>query len=63
VILFLRSGSNLYDSLNSGWLKLRYCDLMTPLEEANSILNAFDPDILVAPPSMLVKLAVQEAAG
>jgi putative adenylate-forming enzyme len=57
VLLFLRSGSNLYDSLRSHWLQFRFCDLMTPLENAVEILNEFRPDILVAPPSMLVMLA------
>jgi putative adenylate-forming enzyme len=56
-ILFLRSGSNLYDSIDCGWLRFRYCDLMTPLQEAVAILNKFSPDVLVGPPSFLVMLA------
>lgn len=60
VLLFLRSGSNLYDSVGSRWLDFRFCDLMTPLDEAVAILNDFQPHILVAPPSMLAMLAVEQ---
>jgi putative adenylate-forming enzyme len=59
VLLFLRSGSNLYDSVGSHWLQFRYCDLMTPLDRAVGIVNEFRPDILVAPPSMLIMLAAE----
>jgi putative adenylate-forming enzyme len=63
VLLFLRSGSNLYDSVRSHWLQFRFCDLMTPLESATRILNEFRPDILVAPPSMLVMLAAERKSS
>ena len=61
--LFLRSGSNLYDTVRTRWVELRYHDLMLPLAEAVDQLNAFRPDILVAPPSLLAMLAAQRTAG
>ena len=57
VVLFLRSGSALYDSVRSKWLQFRFRDLMTPIDDAVEMLNEFRPDILVAPPSMLTLLA------
>jgi putative adenylate-forming enzyme len=63
VLLFLRSGSNLYDSVGSHWLHFRFCDLMTPLDNAVAILNEFQPDILVAPPSMLAMLAAERKSS
>lgn len=62
VLLFLRSGSNLYDSVGSHWLQFRFCDLMTPIESCVGIVNEFRPDILVAPPSMLAMLAAERKA-
>jgi putative adenylate-forming enzyme len=56
VAFFLRSNSNLYQRLGS-WIQSRYFDLMTPIEEAVRQLNAYQPDLLVAPPSMLTMLA------
>ncbi|HWW60128.1 MAG TPA: F390 synthetase-related protein, partial [Thermoanaerobaculia bacterium] len=50
VAFFLRSNSNLYQTLNR-WVDFRYFDLVSP---AN--LDDFQPHILVAPPSMLAKL-------
>lgn len=63
VLLFLRSGSNLYDTVGSRWLQFRFCDLMTPLAEAVKMLNEFQPDILVAPPSMLTMLAAEQTSS
>lgn len=57
VAFFLRSNSNLYEEVSSRFVRFRYFDLMTPIEEAVSRLNDFAPDILVAPPSMLGLLA------
>lgn len=52
---FLRSNSNLYQTLGH-WIDFRYFDLMTPIETAVAELNAFQPHLLVAPPSMLAML-------
>jgi putative adenylate-forming enzyme len=64
IAFFLRSNSNLYETVGRGrWLQFRYFDLMTPLEAAVQALNAFQPTILVAPPSMLAMLAGEQNAG
>jgi putative adenylate-forming enzyme len=57
VAFFLRSSSNLYSTLRSRWIDFRYFDLMTPLPAAIAALNAFQPDILAGPPSLLGFLA------
>jgi putative adenylate-forming enzyme len=64
IAFFLRSNSNLYEQVGRGrWLQFRYFDLMAPLEDAVAALNAFQPSILVAPPSMLEMLAQAFMAG
>jgi putative adenylate-forming enzyme len=57
IALFLRSNSNLYESLGGRWLRFRYHDLMTPLDQAIEALNADPPDFLAGPPSLLGFLA------
>lgn len=57
VAFFLRSNSNLYEQIGGLLLQFRYFDLMLPLAEAISQLNAFAPDIIVGPPSLLGFLA------
>ncbi|MBA3825471.1 MAG: hypothetical protein H0X24_16425, partial [Ktedonobacterales bacterium] len=63
VAFFLRSNSNLYEQLGGNIIQFRYFDLMTPLPEAIGALNAFAPDILVGPPSLLGMLARAQAHG
>ena len=64
IAFFLRSNSNLYEQIGRGrWLRFRYFDLMAPLAAAVDALNAFQPSILVAPPSMLELLAREFTAG
>ena len=63
VALFLRSNSNLYERTNSRLVRFRYFDLMTPLCDAVSALNQFQPDIILAPPSLLLMLAVERDGG
>ncbi|HEX2831510.1 MAG TPA: F390 synthetase-related protein [Thermoanaerobaculia bacterium] len=55
---FLRSNSNLYQRLGA-FLQFRYFDLMTPIDEAVAALNAYQPDLVVGPPSLLALLAAQ----
>ncbi|HLI09701.1 MAG TPA: F390 synthetase-related protein [Ktedonobacteraceae bacterium] len=62
VAFFLRSNSNLYEQVGSRLIRFRYFDLMQPLAEVVPALNAFQPHIVVAPPSMLGFLA-QELSG
>lgn len=63
VAFFLRSHSNLYAQVNGALLQLRYFDLMTPLAEAVSALNRYQPHIVVGPPSLLGLLADAQEAG
>ncbi|HEU5100967.1 MAG TPA: F390 synthetase-related protein [Roseiflexaceae bacterium] len=61
VAFFLRSNSNLYEHVDGRLVRLRYFDLMLPLEQAIEQLNDFQPQLLVGPPSLLGLLA--DASG
>ena len=64
IALFLRGNSNLYQTVRRGrFLQFRYFDLSTPLEQSLQLLNAFQPTILVTPPSLLEQLASEREAG
>lgn len=63
VALFLRSNSNLYEQVGSRLVTFRYFDLMLPLEAAIAQLAAYQPDILVAPPSHLARIASHIGCG
>jgi putative adenylate-forming enzyme len=63
VAFFLRSNSNLYEQIGGSLLQFRYFDLMQPLDEAIATLNMFQPDIVVAPPSLLGFLADAREQG
>jgi putative adenylate-forming enzyme len=64
IAFFLRSNSNLYEQVGRGrWLQFRYFDLMATLEDSIRALNALQPSILIAPPSMLVMLAQAQGKG
>jgi putative adenylate-forming enzyme len=53
IALFLRANSNLYENLNKSRLEFKYFDLMKDVEEHFHPLEAFSPDVIVAPPSTL----------
>jgi putative adenylate-forming enzyme len=55
--LFLRADSELYNSVNSKILKFRFFDMILDYKENIKELNKFDPDVLIAPASMLKILA------
>lgn len=57
VAFFLRSNSNLYETISGALIQFRYFDLMTPLTEVMVRLNLLRPHIVVAPPSLLSFLA------
>ncbi|WP_165423239.1 F390 synthetase-related protein [Ktedonosporobacter rubrisoli] len=61
VAFFLRSNSNLYEQVGGTFIQFRYFDLMFPLEEAVARLNAFQPHIVVGPPSLLSMLASERS--
>ena len=63
VAFFLRSNSNLYEQIGSHLIRFRYFDLMLPLNQAVAELNAFQPQILVGPPSLLGFLAAEARSG
>lgn len=56
IALFLRANSTLYESVNSKTLVFAYFDLLEDPSTLRDKLSAFDPDVLVAPPSMLLLL-------
>jgi phenylacetate-CoA ligase len=63
VAFFLRSNSNLYQQAGGRLVRLRYFDLMLPLEQAIDELNRFQPDLLIGPPSLLALLAREQGAS
>jgi putative adenylate-forming enzyme len=56
IALFLRANSTLYEAVNSKTLSFVYFDLLEDPITLRKKLNAFAPDVLVAPPSMLLML-------
>ena len=63
VAFFLRANSNLYDSVKSKVLRFEFFDLLQELEVQVPKLNALNPTILVAQPSLLIELAKKQEAG
>jgi putative adenylate-forming enzyme len=63
VAFFLRSNSNLYQSLRNRWIDFRYFDLALPLADAIAALNEQQPHLLAGPPSLLVMLAEAARRG
>jgi putative adenylate-forming enzyme len=57
VAFFLRANSNLYDSVRSRLLHFEFFDLLDDFSEHVRRLNAYQPNILVAQPSLLLELA------
>lgn len=56
IALVLRANNNLYNTLNSKRIQFRYFDLMSPIDEISKGLREFQPDVLAAPPSILMML-------
>jgi phenylacetate-CoA ligase len=63
IAFFLRSNSNLYEQVGSRLIRFRYFDLMLPLDEACDRLNRLQPDVVVAPASLLGILAGLRCEG
>ncbi|MBD2847609.1 adenylate cyclase [Paenibacillus sp. IB182496] len=57
IALFLRADSNLYESVGRGRLAFGFYDLLVPMEAHLERLERERPDCLVAPPSVLLRLA------
>lgn len=63
IAFFFRTTSPLYTSLKSKMIQLQYYHLQNPLNEHIQQLNKQFPTMLVAPPSMLRKLAEEVQSG
>jgi putative adenylate-forming enzyme len=61
--LFFRADSPLYQTVGSRRFQFAFFDLLQPIEEQWSRLQDFQPTVLAAPPSALLRLAEQEGAG
>lgn len=57
VAFFLRADNNLYEGANTKVMDFRYFDILKDMDENVKNLDAFKPDILIAPPSVLIVLA------
>lgn len=57
IALFLRAGNELYDTVRSRAVAFRYFDVHGDLAERIRSLAAYEPTILVAPPSVLLAIA------
>jgi putative adenylate-forming enzyme len=57
VAFFLRSNSELYESVNSSILDFKFFDLIKPEKENLALLAQYQPNILVAQPSVLKGIA------
>ena len=63
IAFFLRADNNLYQTLDSPLLSFRFFDMQTPLEAHLSALQNARPTILVAPASVLARLAQYQNQG
>ncbi len=57
IAFFLRANSNLYTSLDGWRIRFRFFDLMHPVDVHLATLTDYQPDILVAPASVLRHIA------
>lgn len=57
IALFLRADNNLYERAGSKAVSFKYFDIYAPMEQNLAELAAFQPTILVAPPSVLHVIA------
>ena len=57
IAFFLRANNNLYETVNSSSLKFKFFDLKEDYLKNLKDLNEFQPDLLIAPPSMLEIIA------
>ena len=63
IAFFLRADNNLYKSINSFFIKLRYFDLFRDIENHIEELNRYRPTVLVAPASALSILGQKKVEG
>jgi len=60
IAFFLRANSNLYESVNSFFIKFTFYDLIKPIEAHVAELNRTKPTILIAPAQVLRLLALSK---
>ncbi len=60
IAFFLRADSNLYQTVASRRVDFRYFDLLRPLGQLAEDLEAYQPDILIAPATVLAELSKVE---
>jgi putative adenylate-forming enzyme len=63
VTLCLRANSNLYTAVRSLRLSFQFCDLLESMAQWLEAIARFQPDILVAPASVLRQLAAAQTCG
>ncbi|AXQ79196.1 CoF synthetase [Streptococcus chenjunshii] len=61
IAFFLRANNNLYETVQSPFIKLHYFDMTVPLENHLKQLDQLQPTILIAPASVLNQLAAYQA--
>ncbi|WP_413662115.1 F390 synthetase-related protein [Microbulbifer sp. CNSA002] len=57
VAFFLRANNNLYETANGKLLTFKFFDLLNGIESNIELLNDFSPNILIAPASVLRRIA------
>ncbi|NJN73820.1 MAG: adenylate cyclase [Limnothrix sp. RL_2_0] len=63
IAFFLRANSNLYETVQRKHIQFEYFDLFQPITQHIARLNKYQPNILVAPASMLRFLAEAKSLG
>lgn len=63
VAFFLRANSNLYSAAKSKLIDFNFFDLKNPIADNLEKLNSYQPDVIVAQPSMLIQVAKAQKAG
>lgn len=63
VAFFLRANSNLYESVKSSFFNFKFFDIKNNIQSLITDLQFFQPDVLVAPASILLHLAQRREAS
>ena len=63
IAFFLRANSNLYGSIRSSLFGFRYFDIFKPMDALLTGLDAYQPGIVAAPPSVLLDIAARQEKG
>lgn len=63
IAFFLRADNNLYHAVNGRLLRYEYFDTFAEIPEHIKRLHSYQPTILVAPPSILLRLAKEVRKG